>query len=60
MFRGAKWLDDKVLVPEGPPKKLRRFVLPTHHRTISDLLKIKTRGSLNELCRNRDFFVIQE
>src|ERR1700739_2791858 len=37
-------------------KKLRRFVLPTHHRTISDLLKIKTRESENKPRRNQDFF----
>jgi hypothetical protein len=37
-------------------KKLRRFVLPTHHRTVSRSLKTETRESPNEPRRNQDFF----
>ena len=49
-FHGPLPIDAELI------KKLRRFVLPTHHHTISDLLKIETRESPNEPDRCQDFF----
>jgi hypothetical protein len=37
-------------------KKLLRFVLPPHHRTISRSLKTETRESPNKPRRNQNFF----